>query len=195
MTGRTCTRPGCAHVRAKGSPRYCIEDWLTKQPVLVQVRYAEERLTAVPLSLRLARVPERHWPAGRRWCAGCQSFVRLIDCAKGASRCKACSSVAAHRRHVEATYGITAADYARLYAAQGGKCYICRRKAHSKRLAVDHDHETGEVRGLLCADRERGCNFALVGNIRGANLHERRMMALRLVSYIIDPPARRILGA
>jgi hypothetical protein len=63
-------------------------------------------------------------------------------------------------------YGITHADYERMLAAQDGKCAICakqesrfiRRRAEQPRnLCVDHDHSTGEIRGLLCAD----CNVAL----------------------------------
>lgn len=40
----------------------------------------------------------------------------------------------------------------KLYDKQGGKCYICGKpESHfTKRLAVDHNHKTGRVRGLLC---------------------------------------------
>jgi hypothetical protein len=59
---------------------------------------------------------------------------------------------------------MTVADYNALLAEQKGVCAICRnpelrRGNHgkAKRLSVDHDHETGKVRGLLCQD----CNTAL----------------------------------
>lgn len=55
-------------------------------------------------------------------------------------------------------YGITMAEYEALVQKQDGLCAICRfppREGH--RLAVDHDHETGQIRGLLC-DR---CNLVL----------------------------------
>lgn len=56
------------------------------------------------------------------------------------------------------TYGITAADYAELREKQGGVCAICRKHPEDGvNLAVDHCHETGLVRGLLCD----GCNFAI----------------------------------
>ena len=55
-------------------------------------------------------------------------------------------------------YGITGEQYAEMLEAQGGVCAICGRECQSRnRLAVDHCHETGKVRGLLCAH----CNRAL----------------------------------
>ena len=43
-----------------------------------------------------------------------------------------------------------------MFAKQDGRCAICCREQDSKRLAVDHDHHTGQVRGLLCSDCNRG---------------------------------------
>lgn len=56
-------------------------------------------------------------------------------------------------------YGLTADDFERLLAQQGGRCAL----GHEFRTqpVVDHDHSTGEVRGLLC----QGCNIAL-GHVR-----------------------------
>jgi hypothetical protein len=53
-------------------------------------------------------------------------------------------------------YGLTPGDVERMKAEQGGLCAICRRQ-DAWRLVVDHCHDTGRVRGLLC-DR---CNQAL----------------------------------
>ncbi len=61
--------------------------------------------------------------------------------------------------HLMAYYGITNADYAARLAEQGGVCAICgrpERQIHPRSgvvqsLSVDHDHKTGEVRGLLCS--------------------------------------------
>jgi hypothetical protein len=53
-------------------------------------------------------------------------------------------------------YGLEWAEYQRLLAMQNGKCAICQ-QAFSKTPCVDHDHTTGEVRGLLCKD----CNISL----------------------------------
>lgn len=57
------------------------------------------------------------------------------------------------------TYGITLEDYNRMLTEQDNKCKICgKTNTSTKRtLAVDHCHETGQIRGLLCY----GCNRAL----------------------------------
>lgn len=47
-------------------------------------------------------------------------------------------------------YGITLDEYKELLSSQGGKCAICQSAPLSKNLCVDHNHDTGKVRGLLC---------------------------------------------
>lgn len=51
-------------------------------------------------------------------------------------------------RNLKKNYGITAVQYDFMYAEQNGKCYVCRDEHEV--LHVDHNHETGEVRKLLC---------------------------------------------
>lgn len=51
-------------------------------------------------------------------------------------------------------YGMSIADFERRKAAQGGVCAICKTR---EAKVVDHDHETGKIRGLLCA----ACNGAI----------------------------------
>lgn len=51
-------------------------------------------------------------------------------------------------------YGITLQDYEDMYIALGGHCQICG--GYQDRLAVDHRHDTGEVRGLLCTKCNAG---------------------------------------
>ncbi len=61
-------------------------------------------------------------------------------------------------------YGITPKQYFELLASQGGCCAICGQPESAKhnktqkiqKLAVDHCHVTGKVRGLLCQDCNRG---------------------------------------
>lgn len=56
-------------------------------------------------------------------------------------------------------YGITLKDYNKMFIEQEGCCKICgiHQVEVDKRLAIDHNHTTGEVRGLLCDP----CNKAL----------------------------------
>jgi len=73
-----------------------------------------------------------------------------------------------NKRHIEsgklfAKYGITLDQYDEMLEAQGSVCAICKGAQKSgkngavQRFAVDHDHITGKVRGLLCTN----CNTAL----------------------------------
>jgi hypothetical protein len=61
------------------------------------------------------------------------------------------------RRDYRTKYGITIADYEAIYAAQHGCCAICDKALDKNPVGakhtthIDHDHTTGEVRGLLCA--------------------------------------------
>ena len=68
------------------------------------------------------------------------------------------------RRQMLRRYGLTIEEFDSLLDAQGGVCAICRSpetyllaSGKDSRLSVDHCHETGVVRGLLC----RSCNLVL----------------------------------
>mgnify|MGYP001579814135 CR=1 FL=1 len=52
---------------------------------------------------------------------------------------------------------MNAEQFARLTAIHGDRCMVCGEGNGKHRLAVDHDHETGRIRGLLC----HRCNTAL----------------------------------
>lgn len=62
---------------------------------------------------------------------------------------------------IKSRYGITSGKYYETLEVQGGGCGICGRPnadiEGQKRLHIDHDHATGDFRGLLCAK----CNTAL----------------------------------
>src|SRR5665213_3048143 len=76
--------------------------------------------------------------------------------------CLKCKSNARHGRMIFKAHGITEEQYQELLAFQGGRCAICGNKPGKKRLAVDHNHKTGEVRGLLC----KYCNYRILGGVR-----------------------------
>ena len=80
-------------------------------------------------------------------------------------------------------YGITLAQYDELFEAQGGVCALCKKGETTKRrkkgegrerLAVDHCHDTGRVRGLLCFK----CNTAI------GSLGDTEEDAQRVVDYL-----------
>jgi hypothetical protein len=120
-------------------------------------------------------------PPTEKHCKGCDrtlpadSFYRRADRADGKAlyaRCKECQSAsykswaaknpgASRERNLKSKYGIDAEEYMRLLEEQGGGCALCgseeSRWESSPWLHVDHDHETGEVRGLLC----HLCNIAV----------------------------------
>lgn len=54
------------------------------------------------------------------------------------------------RRARERKYGLTHDEFQALLTAQGDVCAICGNGQQQRALAVDHDHETGTIRGLLC---------------------------------------------
>lgn len=96
---------------------------------------------------------------------------------------KRLSKAGARERRVQKVYGLEPGAYGVLYVFQGKVCAICRRATGATRaLSVDHDHETGRVRGLLC----RPCND-LLGHLR-----DDVEAARRIVRYLLCPPAMQI---
>jgi len=74
------------------------------------------------------------------------------------------------RRHLKKNYGITPECFNQMWQKQDGKCAICGdamvpRGRKSNAACVDHNHETNEVRGLLC----RACNHG-IGNLKDSPL-------------------------
>lgn len=91
-----------------------------------------------------------------------------------------------HGEHIAKTYGLTSDEYQSIHRYQGGKCYICQRATGARRrLAVDHDHGTGYVRGLLC----RTCNYKVLGHLR-----DDTEAFQRAIDYINNPPAFAVIG-
>ncbi len=111
---------------------------------------------------------------GSRVCTKCgesKPITEYYKTGKGDKRhgsCKTCykAKVAQNKdpakirdRGLQKAYGITSEEYERMLESQGGCCAICKCPPpdHRKKfLAVDHDHVTGKVRGLLCDNCNRG---------------------------------------
>ena len=61
-------------------------------------------------------------------------------------------------RRIKEKYGLRPDEFRALYDKQNGACAICAKPfTSSKNTHVDHDHESGKIRGLLCSN----CNSAL----------------------------------
>lgn len=123
-------------------------------------------------------------PKGQKWCARCQQFLPLDSFAPSGDRvqayCGPCTQAYNHEYRMVRDYGITTDRYLALVEAQQGRCAICLTKPRNRKLAVDHDHKSGEVRGLLCTR----CNHGLLGKA-----HDSASMLFRALSYLQRPPA------
>jgi hypothetical protein len=69
------------------------------------------------------------------------------------------------QRKLKREYAITLEDYDKMFKSQNGVCAICGAPEIGKRLAVDHDHTNGMIRGLLCQQ----CN-CMLGFIENKNI-------------------------
>lgn len=123
-----------------------------------------------------------HWASGRKKCRSCtQAAINEARWAAGGKKQTGVSRTPevkaqylkdwhaknpdARRRLDLKRYDLTPEQYDEMLAEQAGVCAACERPETRKHpvtglpvpLAVDHDHETGLVRGLLCSR----CNFAL----------------------------------
>jgi Recombination endonuclease VII len=97
-------------------------------------------------------------------------------------------------------YKLTPEQWQKIYDHQGGVCYICGRPEHvaGRRLAVDHSHLDGLIRGLLCSK----CN-PLLGKLENAfvRLGMKKdglnlvAIVLRIALYVKSPSATEALGA
>lgn len=114
------------------------------------------------------------------YCISCDKEKKKKGYAKDKSRLR--------RYNLKKIYNITLDEYDELFMKQNGVCAICgkketrRNKYNVWHLAVDHNHTTGEVRGLLCGN----CN-SMLGFVK-----DRPDLLLKAYSYLSQPEAGRI---
>lgn len=135
---------------------------------------------------------------GKKKCPGCklvkevEAFYKFSNSACGrAPYCVVCTSERIQReearkqkagyyqkhrrtnrdRHLQRRFGISLEHYERMLEEQGGVCAICKGTDANKSLAVDHNHQTGAVRQLLCGT----CNPA-VGFLQDDPLLARKVL-------------------
>lgn len=109
-------------------------------------------------------------------CSACKEQKAIGEYWKGQSQCKECKRAwrdtnrenvrraarkhyqknrkkharVGRENHLRRKFGITSAQYQAVLERQFGCCAICRQPPGERNLAVDHDHDSGAVRGLLC---------------------------------------------
>jgi DNA-directed RNA polymerase subunit RPC12/RpoP len=81
-------------------------------------------------------------------------------------------------------YNISLTEYLAILAAQDFKCCICLKELTGISNALDHDHKTGFIRGILCAY----CNHRVLGRLTNWELVQ------RMADYLHEPPAIRVIG-
>lgn len=97
--------------------------------------------------------------------------------------CKSCHVAESHWGGIKRRYGMNRDDYYQRLLAQNGVCACCKQPEDFKnreRLSVDHCHETGVIRGLLC----HRCNIAV------GLLHNSPELCAILQAYLLATPAR-----
>jgi hypothetical protein len=95
------------------------------------------------------------------------------------------------RAHLKRTYGITEEQYQEIFQKQNGNCAVCKRHqtVFKQRLAVDHNHKTGQIRGLLC----NHCNRYVIGRRNDPELYKSASEYLRQGTdhFVPDRPKKK----
>ncbi|MER8044035.1 endonuclease VII domain-containing protein [Streptomyces sp. NPDC094032] len=119
--------------------------------------YHRERQLARGKNVR----PRVEAPPGHKYCRKCErikphsEWDRNKRASDGLStRCKPCRAAEGRASHLKRQYGMTEAERDEMITSQGGLCCICQKVPA---VHVDHCHETGRVRGVLCFN----CNSAI----------------------------------
>ncbi len=95
------------------------------------------------------------------------------------------SSLTKRDKYLRLTYDITEVEYKAMLKTQRYRCGACSRhqSEFKTRLAVDHDHRTGIIRGLLCYH----CNRWVIGKHRPEKIHGAS-------DYLAGWPASLVIG-
>lgn len=134
-------------------------------------------------------------PEGMKYCPRCDQVKSIDEFGKNRAEksgltayCLGCHNIVMREQrikrdgstrnfHLKRRYGLTEGEVDEMIARQGGKCMICRTAPAEH---VDHDHKTGEVRGVLCFN----CNGGL------GQFKDRRDTMSRAIGYLLGtlPP-------
>jgi len=150
--------------------------------------------------IRAGRLHAHRRPGGRTWYVERDEFERMVsDRGSRPARTKPNTPRKAykwtdedHLRTLRRRYGLAHGEYEALCAANDWRCTVCRKRPHeefadqhpkSRRLNLDHNHDTGAIRGLLCQRCNKHVAFA----------GERAELVRRILLYVegrLTPPAQ-----
>lgn len=127
---------------------------------------------------------------GDKWCSRCKEYLPLTSFPtrkgdKHGHYCRPCQRSYNSERRMKLQFGLTWDEYELIYATQDGRCAICGGRPRKHMLSIDHDHKTGEIRGLLCSR----CNHRLLGS---ANDDPARLR--RAADYLEEYAVREVFG-
>ena len=156
---KPCARCG-VNPRNSSSPSYCIPCKRANAREAAERRGSWKRPQE-----KCSRCGEARTGRHLSYCPPCASAYRAEQpCPKcgsskaGPNGTKSPYCVPCYRDHrLRKTYGISAAEFDALLSGQGGRCAICRGEESDRQWHVDHCHDTGNIRGVLCAK----CNMGL----------------------------------
>ena len=146
-----------------GRAIYCIPCFSKRNRETAERRAARDGRTLRDRSARPSDVApdEKYCPSCRR-VLPLTSFVRNRSTRSGfGSYCRPCQAAKAaeslkrvhgsgRHYHLKRRYGLGADEVLALLETQSSLCLICRRPVDARTAHVDHDHVTGNVRGILC---------------------------------------------
>ena len=107
-------------------------------------------------------ITENYWQQRKYYCRTCRSGVAKSEYDKHSARIakNRKKSGIARKAALKYRYGLSISEWERMVQEQNGSCLICSfRPENPSSLHVDHNHITGEVRGLLCNNCNAGLGF------------------------------------
>ncbi len=162
--GKRVYRTQCKACRSEQYKQYNRKEYTSQEMHLAQEKQC--RCCGEVKSIDQFNKRKRQRDGHDRWCRDCQKSYyhdpQATIANKKVQRPPARPD-AEKDLYLRTTYGITAKQYDAMFKVQGGKCAVCNNHEMVKigrssiSLSVDHDHETGAVRSLLC----HHCNAAL----------------------------------
>ncbi|MFF1813159.1 endonuclease VII domain-containing protein [Streptomyces sp. NPDC058251] len=157
LTGKRCSRCKERKPRTAFASNKPLRDGLQAYGRTCAAAHHQERQLAKGRNVR----PRVDVPEGHKFCRGCGEIKPHSEWHRNASAsdglatcCKACKVIRGREGHLKRQYGMTGAERDEMIASHMGLCVICLK---APAVHVDHCHETGRVRGVLCFN----CNSAI----------------------------------